>query len=81
MLPSGFTLTDAPLNIMSTVTAINQRYAFENTKLSNIIAIFHGQIFDTVESVKTLDLHPKEADNLVIGYPHITAPGEFKDKN
>jgi|GEM_PF-1450759 len=76
MLPSGFTLTDAPINIVSTVTAINQRHAFGDINASNVMAVFHGQIYDTLEGVKSLDLHPAQTDNLVIGYPHISAPAD-----
>ncbi len=74
MLPSGFTLTDAPINIMSCVTAINQRYMFKDIQAANIMAVFHGQIYDTIDAVKGLDLHPAEIDTLVIGYPHMGAP-------
>ena len=72
MLPSGFTLTDAPINIVSTVTAINQRHAFRDANASNVMAVFHGQIYDTLEVVKSLNLHPVEINNLVIGYPHMS---------
>ncbi len=80
ILPIGLPLSDTPINTMSTVTAINQRHALKDTgvKISNIMAIFHGQIYDSLESIRALTLHPKETDDLVIEYPQAFTPSKIQ---
>jgi L-asparaginase/Glu-tRNA(Gln) amidotransferase subunit D len=73
MLPAGFLASDAEANIWSAITLLNFiDHTFSGTPFVGFV--FHGNTYATKESLDTLDLHPKDIENMVIQYPLSTIP-------
>lgn len=68
MLPHGFSMSDAALNVVSALTILNERKA---RGADGVCVVFHGEVFDTLNSVRGLNLHVKEP---FIGYPQTSVP-------
>ncbi len=71
MLPHGFSMSDAALNVLSALAILNERKAHGT---DGVCLVFHGEIFDTLDSVRGLDLHVKAP---FIGYPQTSVPTIF----
>ncbi len=71
-LPAGFAASDAAPNVLSAITAIN---VLQKQQTKNAVFItFHGEIWDTLEEFRTLDLHPASASKNVLAYPAAVTP-------
>ncbi len=68
MLPAWFLASDAEANIWSAVTLLNFVEQIESDD-PFVALVFHGNTFSTLESLGTLDLHPKAIENMIIQYP------------
>ncbi len=74
ILPAGFVASEADANIWSAISILNYSSAHKVAKKLSVMLVFHGRVFETVEEIKNLDLHPKSMRKLVIQYPLTTVP-------
>lgn len=71
MLPLGFLGSDASANIIATTALINDKYRSNSS--NRVFLSFHGNVYDDLETIESLDFHPPEFDNKVILYPKASA--------
>jgi L-asparaginase/Glu-tRNA(Gln) amidotransferase subunit D len=67
MLPLGFLGSDASANIVATTAILNDRYKSNSDQ--KIFLSFHGDVYNDIQDIETLDFHPSSFDNKVILYP------------
>ncbi|MFA6280226.1 MAG: asparaginase domain-containing protein [Bdellovibrionales bacterium] len=73
-LPLGFLGSDAPQNVLAAIATMNYIFGQETTGGGKVFAAYHGKVYQSLEHIRALELHPKESSEKLVVYPSISIP-------
>ena len=73
ILPAWFLASDAEPNMWSAISILNL-ISQSQEDISFVWFVFHGHTYSTQGQLETLNLHPKNTEDIVIEYPHLSIP-------
>ena len=78
ILPAGFMASDADANVWSAITTVLQTQKQKQHTNLDVQLVFHGKVYEKLDELQTLDLHPPKTQKIVIQYPLSTVKADYQ---